>query len=53
LHAQYHIYVSGNKNKWRVPEKIVNTSKLTDNEKHTNEKHNMFQDKSIQLNKKT
>lgn len=36
-----------------LPENNVNTSKLTDNEKHTNETHNMFQDKSTQLNKKT
>jgi hypothetical protein len=29
-----------------LPKKNVHTSKLTDNEKHTNEKHKMFQDKN-------
>lgn len=57
LHAQYYIYVSGNKDKWRVTWEEVNTSKLTDNEKHTNEKHTnekhkTFQDKSKRSNKK-
>jgi hypothetical protein len=29
-----------------LPEKNLNTTKLTDNEKHTNEKYKTFQDKS-------
>jgi len=35
-----------------LPEKNVNTSKVTNNEKHTNEKHKVFQDKTKQSNKK-
>ena len=34
-----------------LPEKNVNTPKLTENEKHTNEKQKTFQDKSKQSNK--
>jgi hypothetical protein len=34
-----------------LPEKNVNSSKVTDNEKHTNEKHKMFQDKTKQTRK--